>query len=86
MSEDHVPEWQRAIREFKSQLSAIWNEISKLTDWQWKNEKRIDNVEERLTGIEDRHTKLRREFDRSDAKPIRNPLTFHPREDKPPRS
>jgi predicted nuclease with TOPRIM domain len=71
MSEDKIPEWDRAKREILSQLRGLWEEIGKLTDWSWRLEQRIDHVEERLTMIEKQHMNLRRDFDRSDAKPVR---------------
>lgn len=63
-------EW-RSIRELKSNLRGMWDEISKLTDWTWKNEQRLDEIEKRLKDAEERQNRLHR-----------SKLTFHPKDDK----
>lgn len=49
----------------------MWDEISKLTDWTWKNEQRLDEIEKRLKDAEERQNRLHR-----------SKLTFHPKDDK----
>lgn len=61
MSADEIiPEWDRARRDILSQLRGMWDEISKLTDWSWKNERRLDDIEARLLMIEKHYANLRR--------------------------
>lgn len=43
-----------------SQLREIWDEIAKLTDWTWKNERRLDDVEARLLMLEKHQANLQR--------------------------
>lgn len=63
MSEDKIPEWDRARREIQSQMRGMWDEIERLTDWSWKNEQSIDSAEARLTMLEKQYRNLRREFE-----------------------
>lgn len=47
MSDDFVPEWKRVKREIQSLISGVWHEISRLTDWVWELEKRIEKLEKK---------------------------------------
>ena len=71
MSEDQIPEWDRARREILSQLRGVWDEISNVTDWSWRNEQRLDDIDKRLLFIEKQYLNLRRDFDKSNVKPTR---------------
>jgi len=52
MSKDVVPEWMRVKREIESLMAGAWHEISKLTDWVWSLEKRIEKLEKKKDKVE----------------------------------
>lgn len=77
MSEEKIPEWDRARREILSQLQGIWEEISKLTDWLWREERRIDHLEERIDILEKHYANLRRDVENTTGRRIRSIFKDH---------
>lgn len=76
MSEDKVPDHVRRLKEIQASIRGLWDELSKLSDWIWKVEQSEKDITERVATLEENHTRLRREFDRSDAKPNRSKATW----------
>lgn len=72
MSQDKVPDWVRMKAELQSQLKGVWSEIARLSDTIWRSERRAKDVDMRLLRLEEEYIELRREFNRSNTKPIRS--------------